>query len=230
VGLGGSASNRWPDDELQAVFPPVTPGTPFALSGSNGFAKEDSVRFKKSIAWKRSARLNKFMRRMRLKEFNRLPMKIRAGAIAGVVMIVTTAVMLIAARQPSSSARGDRPLEKTSHAVAYTTANTPAMESPARPAVAKLAPVTITGCLERDDRTFRLKDTTGANAPKSRSWKTAFLKKGSASIQVVDAANRLRDHVGQRVSVTGVLVNREMQVRSLQRVAPSCTSSSRVKI
>ncbi len=84
--------------------------------------------------------------------------------------------------------------------------------------------MTITGCLERDDETFRLKDTTGADAPKSRSWKRGFLKKGMASIEVVDAANRLSlsNHVGQRVSVTGLLVNREMTLRSLQRVAASC--------
>jgi hypothetical protein len=52
------------------------------------------------------------------------------------------------------------------------------------------------------------------------------LKKGSAWIEVVDAANRLKltDHVGQRVSVTGVLVDREIRVHSLQRVATSCSS------
>jgi hypothetical protein len=85
-------------------------------------------------------------------------------------------------------------------------------------------PVTITGCLERDSDAFRLKDTAGQNAPKARSWKSGFLKKGSASIDVVDAANRLKltDHVGERVSVTGVLADREIHVRSLRRVAASC--------
>jgi len=33
---------------------------------------------------------------------------------------------------------------------------------------------------------------------------------------------KLPGHVGQRVSVTGVLVDREMQGHSLQRVAASC--------
>ena len=88
------------------------------------------------------------------------------------------------------------------------------------------AVVTITGCLERHDETFRLNDTAGMNAPKSRSWRSGFLKKGSAPIEVVDAANRLKftDLVGQRVSVTGVFVDREIQVRSLRRVATSCSS------
>ena len=40
----------------------------------------------------------------------------------------------------------------------------------------------------------------------------------------VDASQKLKlpTHVGKRVSVTGVLVGREMQVRTLQRVATSC--------
>ena len=68
-------------------------------------------------------------------------------------------------------------------------------------------PVTITGCLEREDDSFRLKDTSGAGAPKSRSWKSGFLKKGSASVDVVNPPKKLRlsDHVGERVSLTGVM-------------------------
>lgn len=85
-------------------------------------------------------------------------------------------------------------------------------------------PVTITGCLEREDDGFRLRDASGAGAPRSRSWKSGFLKKGSASVALVDSPKKLRlpDHVGERVSLTGVLVDREMQVRSLHRVAGSC--------
>ena len=86
------------------------------------------------------------------------------------------------------------------------------------------AVVTITGCLERDDETFRLKDTSGEDTPKSRSWKSGFLKKRAASIEVVDTADsvQLPDHVGQRVSITGVLVDREMEARSVLRVAEFC--------
>ena len=90
------------------------------------------------------------------------------------------------------------------------------------------APVTIAGCLERDDETFRLKDTSGADAPRSRSWKSAFLKKGAAPVDVVDATKRLKltNHVGERVSVTGTLSDGEMQIRSLRRVAASCKITS----
>jgi hypothetical protein len=96
--------------------------------------------------------------------------------------------------------------------------------------VATPAPVTISGCLERDDETFRLKDTSGADAPRSRSWKSAFLKKGSARVEVVDASKRLKltNHVGQRVSVTGTLSDGEMQIRSLRRVATSCRNTTTV--
>jgi hypothetical protein len=87
-----------------------------------------------------------------------------------------------------------------------------------------VAAVTVEGCLEEHDDSFRLKNTTGVEAPKSRSWKSGFLKKGSATIDVVDGSNRLKlqTHVGERISVTGLLVDREMQARSLHRLAESC--------
>ena len=84
--------------------------------------------------------------------------------------------------------------------------------------------VTITGCLEQKDDGFRLKDAEGSNAPKSRNWKTGFLTKHAASVNVVDAKNRMKlgSHVGERVSVTGMLLDRDLDVRSLTRVANSC--------
>jgi hypothetical protein len=84
--------------------------------------------------------------------------------------------------------------------------------------------VTISGCLEQDDDTFRLKDTEGANAPKARSWKSGFLKKGAAKVEIIDASNRLRlkNHVGRRVSVSGELRDKELAATSVRRVAASC--------
>jgi hypothetical protein len=96
-----------------------------------------------------------------------------------------------------------------------------------------VARVTIEGCLERADDTFRLTDTTGTNAPTSRSWKSGFLKKRPAAIEVRDSVKRvnLASHVGQRVSVTGTLVDRQMRVGSLQPISLSCsTYNSKVKI
>lgn len=98
-------------------------------------------------------------------------------------------------------------------------AKTPAV-TPASALTPAVAVITLTGCLQHDDGTFRLKDTAGSDAPKARSWKSGFLKKSAGSVEVVDSANRLRlqSHVGQRVSVTGVLLEKEMRARAVQRV------------
>ncbi len=103
-----------------------------------------------------------------------------------------------------------------------------AADTPAIPPTLKAAPITITGCLAREDAAYKLKDTTGDNAPKARSWKSGFLKKGAAPVEIYDTANRLKlpAHVGQRVSVTGELRDREMYVRSLQPVGATCSTKS----
>jgi hypothetical protein len=99
-----------------------------------------------------------------------------------------------------------------------------APRSPGAPKTASELPdaVSLEGCLEQSGETFRLKDTAGEDAPKSRSWKSGFLKKGSKPVEVVDWNNRLKSHVGERVSVSGMFVDGEMHVRSLRRVAATC--------
>jgi hypothetical protein len=86
------------------------------------------------------------------------------------------------------------------------------------------AVVTLTGCLARSDNEFRLKDASGLNAPKSRSWKSGFLTKRSAQISIVPASGELplSKHVGERVTVSGTLIDRELKVRTLRRVSSSC--------
>ena len=83
---------------------------------------------------------------------------------------------------------------------------------------------TIAGCLTFDDGEYRLKDATGTDAPKSRNWKSGFLTKRSATIDIVDSNQSLglAAYVGRRVEIAGTLVEREMQARSLQRLAESC--------
>ena len=100
----------------------------------------------------------------------------------------------------------------------------PAEPTP-KAAVQNVPSVTITGCLANDEGTFWLKDTSGADAPKTRSWKSGFLKRRPSAIEIVDGTNMLRlsPYVGQRVAATGVLMNREMRAQSLQRVAGSCS-------
>lgn len=88
------------------------------------------------------------------------------------------------------------------------------------------APVTVTGCLEvsTDGDTFRLNDVEGADAPKSRSWRTGFLKKRPAPVMLVDPPDRqaLTTHVGRRVAATGQLINRDLKVSALHVVGASC--------
>jgi hypothetical protein len=86
-------------------------------------------------------------------------------------------------------------------------------------------PVTVTGCLQRsEDQAFRLTDPTGPNAPRSRSWKTGFLKKRASDVSVVDPSRRikLRDHVGHRDALTGTLNDGELRVQSVRHLSASC--------
>jgi hypothetical protein len=93
----------------------------------------------------------------------------------------------------------------------------------AAPAAASVATTTITGCLERDDEgAFRLTDASGADAPTARSWKSGFLKKRPAHIELADAVGtlNLRNHIGRRVAVNGALVDRELRAGSVRVVGP----------
>ena len=127
----------------------------------------------------------------------------------------------VSAAKPQATSRpaATAPAAKPSLVMAAAATPAPAVEAPAG-AVEPDGVITLTGCLQHDDGTFRLKDTNGADAPKSRSWKSGFLKKRAANVEVVDSANRLRlpSHVGQRVTVTGVLLDREMRARAVQRL------------
>jgi hypothetical protein len=83
-------------------------------------------------------------------------------------------------------------------------------------------PTTMSGCLIHDDDMYRLKDTDGMHAPKARSWKSGFIKKSSARVDLLGATDRLSSHVGYRVSVSGTLTDREMQVRSVRATTDRC--------
>jgi hypothetical protein len=128
-----------------------------------------------------------------------------------------------ASSRPAASAATTLPVPVRSDMTTVVTAPAPRQQE-----VAPVDVVTISGCLEQDDERFRLKDTAGDDAPKGRSWKSGFLRRSSSTIDVIDQANRhhLPTYVGQRVSVTGTLVEREMQVRSVRIVAISCEEKS----
>jgi hypothetical protein len=100
----------------------------------------------------------------------------------------------------------------------------PSAEPTATAVPHEAAAVTISGCLQAADDGFWLKDTSGADAPKSRSWKSGFLKKHTASVEIVATTDTLKlsNYAGQRVAATGTLADRRMQAHSLQRVGASC--------
>lgn len=158
----------------------------------------------------------------------------RTAAIGLIVVCILGTGILIAARtsEPTSAAELTPPATSASVAqepvrpVVRTTVTTAKIA--ARPQGAETAteaePVTIEGCLVQDDATFRLKNTSGEDAPKGRSWKSFGLHKGSKTLDVVDARHRLNlaGHVGERVSVTGMLDDKELQGSAIRRVAESC--------
>jgi hypothetical protein len=207
------------------------------LAGLLSFpAKEDAVSWKQPFVWKGSGRYIKTIRRFRVPFVTRLARSNRPAAIGIVVLAILVMLVPFAMRQRSATTGGKQTLVQrdTKPAAIPREAKRAPRPAPAVPAedpkseavAAASTLVTITGCLERSDEAFRLKDTSGDGAPQSRSWKSAFLKKRSASLEVVDASNRLKmdTYVGQRISLTGTLVDREMHARQLQPVAPSCGS------
>ena len=84
--------------------------------------------------------------------------------------------------------------------------------------------VTVTGCLERDEAAYRLTETGGEHAPKTRSWKTGFITKRNTNLDIVDASKKLKlkDHVGHRVAMTGSVKDGEMRAHGMRHLAASC--------
>ena len=93
----------------------------------------------------------------------------------------------------------------------------------------KAKSVTLTGCVRNggERNTFVLTKVEGADAPKSRGWKTGYLLKRRGNVEVVSAASsvRLKDHVGRKVTVTGTLDEKggtQLKARTV-RVVSSCS-------
>jgi len=143
-----------------------------------------------------------------------------------------------AAAAPAPVAARPTPLTSSESPLLRTAAYAPAVEPPAvasKPVLEPAAPeatpepaaalraVTVAGCLARDNDAFMLKNVSGDGAPKSRSWKSGFLRKKSNSIELIDDArsSRLGSYVGKRIEATGVLDEREMHVKTL-RVQGDC--------
>jgi hypothetical protein len=106
------------------------------------------------------------------------------------------------------------------------TVDAPAVASTTTPDVGSQPVTTISGCLEAtvDGGEFRLTEIDSDDAPKARSWRSGFLKKRSAPVDLVEVSDRtgLRKYVGHRVTASGVLTGRELRVRSIQSAGTSC--------
>jgi hypothetical protein len=104
--------------------------------------------------------------------------------------------------------------------------NTADVVVPAPSARASEPAVTIAGCLEEsiDDARFRLSDTEGAAAPKSRGWRSGFLKKRPASVELIEPPDvgMLRKLVGRRVAAAGILADRKLRVSSISPLGTTC--------
>jgi hypothetical protein len=105
----------------------------------------------------------------------------------------------------------------------------PSNASPAPAAAMSDTPselVTITGCLEMsvDEDQFRLTETEGAAAPKARNWRSGFLKRGAAPVELVEVTDPLglKTEVGRRVVATGRLNGRALHLQSLQPAGAAC--------
>jgi hypothetical protein len=161
----------------------------------------------------------------------------RPMAIGIIVVCIVGTAMLIVARssEPTSAAStvpeepivAIAPIQQTPVAKAQkpsTFAARPA-SAPSVGAVAGAELASIEGCLIQDANQFQLKNTSGEDAPKGRSWKSGFLHRSAKTVDVVDQSHRLNlaRHVGERVTITGLLDDRELQGTSLKRVAESCS-------
>jgi hypothetical protein len=122
------------------------------------------------------------------------------------------------------------PLETTRTLAVNVSSDLPAAIPDSAPAVAEPdiespEPVSISGCLELDQDTFWLKETDGADAPTSRSWRSGFLRRRTAAVELPDLSRAFRpqNYVGQRVIVTGTLTGRSMRVEALRRLEAPCS-------
>jgi hypothetical protein len=178
------------------------------------------------------------------------PAALRSAPIAPIAAFATVAPA--GAIAPSTNTLGPKPekhrLVESTKAAAPNAVATPVAEVPSkddaatRPAGSdaiappttalisatsgEASPVTITGCLEVsvDHDEFRLTDTEGVDAPRSRSWRTGFLKKRSAPVALVEPPDRraLQTQVGRRVAATGLLTSHDLKVSALRVVGSSC--------
>jgi len=176
-------------------------------------------------------------RHVAMKNFGMKHFTVKRPMAIGIIFVcITGTALLIVARSSEPTSAASMVPEQATAAVASIQetpiskaqkpstieATSASAESAAAVPGAELA--TIEGCLIQDADQFQLKNTSGEDAPKGRSWKSGFLHKRAKTVDVLDQTRRLNlaGHVGERVTITGILDDRELQGTSLKRVAESC--------
>ncbi|HEY7172837.1 MAG TPA: hypothetical protein VH417_18420 [Vicinamibacterales bacterium] len=109
-------------------------------------------------------------------------------------------------------------------------AATQAVKSTAKPAATTSAKTaapgsSLTGCLENDGDHFKLTNLPEGQAPKARTWKTAYVTKSTKDVEVTGAASlKLKDHIGHKVTITGTRDgDTHVKATSVKMVAKSCS-------
>ena len=154
------------------------------------------------------------------------------GTAALAILLATVPISISAQSKTPAKAPAKAAPAKPAPAKAAPAKAAPAKAAPARVAAAPVAvvpvdpnTVTMIGCLESDGSNYRLADVQGNLAPKGRSWKTGFVTKKTKNIDLVGvpASLKLKDHVGRKVSVSGLKDDEtHLKARSIKQLG-SCS-------
>ena len=85
--------------------------------------------------------------------------------------------------------------------------------------------LTYVGCLQSEGHGQQLVLTkvAGKDAPRARSWKTAFMTKRPVDVEVIGVRGvKLREYVGHTVRVTGRRAGHQLHAESVTAVTNSC--------
>jgi hypothetical protein len=148
------------------------------------------------------------------------------GLLTATVVAMLAVIAIVAAMSNrSTTAKRESGPSKTIQASA---SSEPLAVAPKpSPTGAKPVPdATYVGCLrsEDDGRKLVLTEVGGRDVPQSRNWKTMFVTKKAAKLEVRPASTlALRQHVGQTVQVSGRRVDDRLAARSVKVVGTTCS-------
>jgi hypothetical protein len=141
-----------------------------------------------------------------------------------VAMLVVIAIVAAMSNRSTPAKRESAPSKTIQASASYeplAVASKPS-STDAKPA----ADSTYVGCLrsEGDGQKLVLTEVGGKDVPQSRNWKTMFVTKKSAKLEVRPAGTlSLRQHVGQTVQVSGRRVDDRIAARSVKVVGATCS-------